>query len=101
MKFYIKRDNVRDSLAQLETGLANLTFDDNLKGFTVEVEVAASSEVRLPNKLRDQIPKYMMILLVSEGGYTLIKGDADWTKDSVSVKNTGGSSVKAILFFSV
>ena len=78
-------------LKELATGLRQLTFGDNFDTFLVELSLAASEEranIRNPLKV---IPKGY-IIVDKEGSGNVTKGDAAWTTDYISFKNTDGSN---------
>ena len=73
-------------IRELSTGLQRLTVDENMDAFVIEnLLMPANNEVSIGNKLTF-IPKHYII--TSQKGNTLItKGDTEWTKSTLYLKN--------------
>lgn len=85
------------TMKDLLSGLSKLRFRDNFQGFEATVDIAASSELGIPNP-RNYVPSQRVILRQSGGG-AIIDGDSLWTTDSVYLKNTGGSEATVTVYF--
>lgn len=87
MRFVI--EGCRDITAlirELSTGLRKLTLDENMDAFIVEdLIIAANSEVSIGNKLT-YIPKHY-IITSQKGNAFITKGDTEWTRSTLYLKN--------------
>jgi hypothetical protein len=93
---YLSHD-LRKVLRELQAGLTKLSFDENFDSFTEVVTIAASSEVKIRNKVRDAIPRYKII--VRDNGSGVVDGDEAWSLDFVTLKNTSASSKTVTVIF--
>ena len=79
-------------------GLRDLTFDDNFRSFEVDVELAATTEVRVRNELSFVPKRY--IIVSQEGAGQVTKGTSTWTDDNVFLYNNGAVTVTIkVIFF--
>lgn len=87
MRFVIQ--GCRDLTAlirELSTGLQRLTIDENMDAFVVEnLLIPANSEVSVGNKLTF-MPKHY-IITSQKGNAFVTKGDTEWTKSALYLKN--------------
>lgn len=87
-------------LRELVNGLTKLNFSDNFQSFLVTVEIPATTEIAIPNDLRDgSIPSHKLILRGKSGAQDVVDGDAEWTQEFVYLKNTGASAVTVTVLF--
>lgn len=98
MKFNLERLREFSKLTrELMVGLRDLTFADNFRSFEVDVELAATTEVRVRNEL-GFIPE-RVIIVMQQGNGLVTKGDTEWTKDFLYMKNNGSVTVIVKLVF--
>lgn len=93
---------VNAGFVQLAKAFQQIEFD-NFESFEVEVEVPASSEVRVANQFgRDKqpiIPRYMLVLSQTGSGI-VVRGAATWTVDNLYIKNvTASTATVTVRFF--
>lgn len=81
--------------------LANLSFDDNFRSFKATVEIAAGTELAIPNRLKGgRIPsEWIVVDLQTEKSFPLIRGYTEWTSNFVYIKNHGPDKVIATIRF--
>lgn len=92
------RDNIKQVVRELTTGLRRLTFADNMESFSAEVTIAANTEKEIRNELTI-VPSY--VIINSSGNALVTKGDTSDTTNFVYLKNhdsTNSATVKAIWF---
>lgn len=81
----------------LSTGMKKLTFGDNFESFEASVIIAATSELKITNKLQFTPSRY---IIVSQSGNGLItKGTSEWSNDSIYLYNNGAVSVAITVIF--
>jgi hypothetical protein len=87
-------------LRNLQTGLSQLTFDENFSNFLEEdLIVPAGAEITIANRLDNKvIPRFRMITRQTGGGH-ILDGDTPWTNDFVYLKNLGASDATITVFF--
>ena len=76
---------------QLAVDLRNLTFADNFDSTEVEVEIAATSEVRIRHDLQTIPTRYIITSQTGAGQVT--KGTTEWDSNFAYLYNNGGSAV--------
>jgi hypothetical protein len=91
VKFFLKKENLPDSIAQLFAGLSNLSFKDNFTGWEWEGEIAASTEVRIRNELRDGTMPNRFVITDALGVNSIVRGDDAWNVNFITLKNTDGA----------
>jgi len=85
------------NLKELVTGLRRLTFLENFQSFRVTVEIPATSEVAIENKIRDAIPTDRVIVRANNS--SVVDGDTAWTKEHVYLKNTSATPATVTVIF--
>lgn len=78
-------------------GLRRLSFEDNFESFEYTGDIAATTEVSVPNRL-GFIPSRMLVVDVT-GGCIVSRGPTAWTKDRLFIKNYSASSTRAKVVF--
>lgn len=82
----------------LNHGLRNLTFTNNLEGFEATVTISATSELAIRNELTFTPTRY--IILSQTGNGLITKGSTDWSSDYLYLYNNGAvDEVTVTLFF--
>lgn len=92
------RENIKQIIRELTTGLRRLTFDDNMESFSTELEIAANTEKEVRNELTS-VPSY--VIINTSGNALVTKGDTADTTNFVYLKNhdsTNSATVKAVWF---
>lgn len=97
MKFYIKRGDTEGLFSELD-GLSQLSFQDNFEGFFWTGTLTALQEIQIPNKFKDSIPSYFLVIM-AEGANNIVKGSAEWTNRYVSVKNADSTTTATVTIF--
>jgi hypothetical protein len=86
------------TLKELWAGINKLSFEDNFKSFTVDVEIGAGLELKIRNDL-NEVPTGKIIIR-NYGTNDIVDGDSIWNREAVFLKNIGASAAKAkVLFF--
>ena len=98
MKFNIERiKDIVNLTRQLAVGLRNLTFTDNFDSFEVELEISATTEIRVQNQLNLMPTRY---ILVSQTGNGLVtKGTTEWTDSFLYLYNNGAVTTTVTIIF--
>lgn len=92
MKFNI--ENLREIKAlvrELAVGLRKLSIPDNFSGFEVDLEIPATSEVSVTNRLQLIPTRY--IILSQTGNGLVTKSSTPWTLNQVFFYNNGAETV--------
>lgn len=84
------------SLRELRQGLTKLNFSDNFEGWIEEVEIPATSEKKITNRL-GSIPNYRLILRSNSD--SIVDGDTAWSTEFVYLKNTSASTATLTVAF--
>lgn len=92
---YLSTD-LASSLRDLRQGLKKLNFSDNFDGWVQELEIPATSEKKITNRL-GSIPNYRIILRSNSS--TVVDGDTAWSKDFVYLKNTSATAATITVAF--
>ena len=99
MKFNIERiKDIVNLTRQLAVGLRDLSFTDNFTSFEVELEIPATTELRVRNLLSIEPTRY---IIVSQTGNGLItKGTTDWDDNFLYLYNNGAVTITIkVIFF--
>ena len=96
MKFRLIED-LRSLIKDLNHGLRNLTFTDNIEGFETTVEISATSELKIRNQLQFVPTRY--IILSQTGNGLITKGSTDWSSDYLYLYNNGAVTVTVTVYF--
>lgn len=81
----------------MAVGLRDLTFTDNFKSFTETVEIPATSETRIRNKVSFIPDSY--IIVKQSGNGLVTKSTTEWTNDYLYLYNNGGETVTIKVVF--
>jgi hypothetical protein len=102
------RNDMSDSMRQLQVGLSRLSLLENFVSFEVVVkDLVAGSEIRIRNELREGqssiIPKYYIVVRRQEGAEYIIDGGIPWDENYVYLKNNhptpGTTATFTVIFF--
>lgn len=96
MKFRLIED-IRSMVKDLNHGLRNLTFTNNVEGFEATVTISATSEATIRNELTFVPSRY--IIMSQTGNGLLTKGTTEWSSDYLYIYNNGSVEVTATIFF--
>jgi hypothetical protein len=83
------------SLRELRTGLLKLRFEENFESFQAEVTIPTSSEVAISHN-KGFVPSKYIIVSSDEGGLSVCKGDTEWTRNNVYLKNTSATLTASV-----
>ena len=86
-------------LKDLDIGLQRLSFNDNFDGFLIEVSIAAGAELKIRNELRDRVPTQRLILRGNDDSINIVDGDTSWDLNFLYLKNLGGGTATATVYF--
>ena len=81
----------------LNHGLRNMTFTNNVEGFEATVTISATSELAIRNELTFTPTRY--IIMSQTGNGLITKGSTDWSSDYLYLYNNGAVSVTITVFF--
>jgi hypothetical protein len=85
------------SLVELQIALTRrLRFEDNFNSFEATVTIPAATEVSIQNQL-SVVPTRRII--VRSNGIELVDGDTPWSREFVTLKNTGAAPITATVIF--
>lgn len=85
------------TLVEIQIALTRrLKFEDNFNSFEVEVSIPAGSEINVQNRL-SIVPSRRII--VRSNGIGIVDGDTPWSRDFVTLKNVGATTVTAKVIF--
>lgn len=101
MKIELDENNLRTTVSELRVAFKNLSPEDNFQGAWLwQGTIPSNTEKIIPNKGRSKIPTYFIVLSIS-GASDLVKGDTEWTTNTVSLKNTNATTdlSATVLFF--
>lgn len=83
---YLSTD-LASAMQELRAGLSRLTFAENFETFSVDLEIAANSEVQVRNRLKFT-PTAWIAVRKNKAGLSVCDGDTAWTQDYLYLKNT-------------
>lgn len=85
------------SLVEIQIALTRrIRFEDNFNSFEAQLTIPAGSEITIQNQL-SVIPSKRII--VRSNGTGIVDGDTPWSRDFVTLKNTGAAAVTATVIF--
>ena len=85
------------SLVELQIALTRrLNFQDNLNSFEERVVIPAGAEISIQNRLSVTPTRR---IIVRSNGTGLVDGDTPWSREFVTLKNTGAAEVTATVIF--
>lgn len=78
-------------------GLRRLSFEDNFESFEYTGEIAATTEISVPNQFSFIPSRYL--ILDTTGGAIVGRGPTAWDKDRLFIKNYSASATVAKIVF--
>jgi hypothetical protein len=98
MKFRLEQlRDLKGLIRDLSNGLRHLSFGDNFQSFEQVVEITATTELQIVNKLTKIPKKYIVVSQTGNG--LLTKGTTDWSEDFLYIYNNGAVTVTATIIF--
>jgi hypothetical protein len=76
-----------------------LSFVENFKAREMSVTFAGTSEVMIQNPFKDIIPTRWVVVDVTGGGFTPVRGDSSWTVEKLYLSNPLGGNIVAKIVF--
>jgi hypothetical protein len=82
-------ENVSEIADKLNTGLNQLSFEENMKSQAVEVEFIGNKEVEIPHSLK--VTPLYRIILRQRDNINILDGDTQWTDKAIYLKTSSAS----------
>lgn len=88
-----------DNIDKLNTGLAKLSFIDNMNGQIQDIErpIASGEEINVSHNLRGT--PIGVIMLRQQGNGSMTDGSLQWTPERITLKNNGPDTVTFLRIF--
>ena len=88
-----------DNIDKLNTGLATLSFFDNMNGQIKDItqEIPSGDEINVPHNLRGT--PIGAIILRQQGNGSITDGSLQWTPEKITIKNNGPDTVTFLRLF--